>query len=316
MLMRLIMLLRDIGIGTLLCLNPVSSIIFLGWLSRRMDNHTQVHWGHSNTLAHWLRDKNGQNVVLRWFGGLFRNIIAGLKTLVGLAIWTLPFGLTWLGAWWAGWDNSFNKGYEQALIGPAIWLAGGLVALVSLSHLPFALAHGASEGRVGAFLDIRKIRSVRAAAGWRAAWIALTTVFFALPFLGARALPVFVEDIVPAFSEMTIDQQVNIGYLIAFFTAGYTVVSLMILRHQAAKMYAIAVPIAAAGRDAALWAETTLGQNAKPRKFFTRSRSGVWLIICCFIWAALVAQILIGQFMNYEPYLWLTHPFFLLPWFG
>ena len=34
------------------------------------------------------------------------------------------------------------------------------------------------------------------------------------------------------------------------------------------------------------------------------------------IWFGLVAQIFVGQFLNHDWHVWLTHPFILLPWNG
>ena len=44
--------------------------------------------------------------------------------------------------------------------------------------------------------------------------------------------------------------------------------------------------------------------------------SMVWLALSCAIWFGLPALIVVGQFMNYAPMLWLNHPVFLLPWAG
>lgn len=282
---RLIRLARDLAVGGLLCLHPVTSIIALGWITRRM----AAIMG-AGAAPGWLMGPTGAGIVTRTLGGLAANIRDGLRTLAGLALLTLPFTALWLGAWWAGWENSFNKGYEQAAIGPAVWLAATLPALLILAHLPFALAHAAREGRLGAFTAWRTIRRIRAAAGWRGPWLALMSVILSLPFLGALALPAFVEDIIPGFATMAPQDQHSIADLIHLATALYAFASLYTLRTMAARI--------------------TLRAPAKVWL------SPLWLILSCAIWFGLVAQIVIAQFMNYDPVKWLTHPLYLLPWAG
>jgi hypothetical protein len=282
---RLIRIARDLTVGGLLCLHPVTAIIALGWLTRRM----AAIMGAGATPG-WLMGPTGAGRVTRVFGGLGANIRDGVRTLAGLALLTLPFSALWLGAWWAGWENSFNKGYEQAAIGPAVWLGATIPALLILAHLPFALAHAAREGRLGAFAEWQSIRRMRAAAGWRAAWLALMSVILSLPFLGAQALPVFVEHIVPGFAAMTPEDQHSIAGMIALLTALYSFASLYMLRGMAAR----------------------IALRASAKAWLTP----LWLILSCAIWFGLVAQIVIAQFMNYDPLKWLTHPMYLLPWAG
>lgn len=93
-------------------------------------------------------------------------------------------------------------------------------------------------------------------------------------------------------------------------------VSLLFLRHQAAGIYALAAPRAASSRFAGMWTGHK-AQLVDPRgRPPSRVISAVWFTIACIIWFGLPALIVVGQFMNYEPALWLTHPLFLLPWAG
>jgi len=91
---------------------------------------------HGAPRPGWVMGPRGAGLVVRLLGGLGANVSAGVRMLAGLAIWTLPFTILWLGAWWAGWENSLNKGYEQAQIGPAVFLAGTILALPLLTLLP------------------------------------------------------------------------------------------------------------------------------------------------------------------------------------
>jgi hypothetical protein len=283
---RLIRLVRDLAVGGLLCLHPVTSVIALGWLTR----HMTAVMAPGTPAPGWVLGPRGAGRIAGAFGGLAANIRDGLRTLIGLALLTLPFTTLWLGAWWAGWENSFNKGYEQAAIGPLVWFGATAYALLILPHLPFALAHAARAQSLSAFTHWRSIRQMRAAAGWRAPWLALVSVTLSLPLLGAQALPVFIESIFPGFARMPPENQQSIAGTIALLTAAYSFASLYTLRHMAARI-AIRPPT-------------------------RRVLAPFWFVLSCAIWVALVAQIVIAQFMHYDPWKWLMHPFYLLPWAG
>jgi hypothetical protein len=284
-LLRLLRRLADIVIGGLLCISPVTAIVALGWITRRMG---ATHRGEPRPS--WLLGPLGKGVVMRLLGGFAANIRAGLAALIGFGAWTLPFTLVWLGAWWAGWDNSFNKGYEQAWVGPSIFLLGTLVALTVLALLPFAAAHHAAEGRVSAFFDLRRILRHARGAGWRGTGLAVLSVGAAVPLFGLVALPVFVEEIVPGFSALLLQEQQKVagGFLLA--AAFWAFAALWALRHLAMRAYR---------------------REAKPGRL-----ASVWLLLSAAVWAGLPVLILVGQFMNYAPHRWLIHPFYSLPWPG
>ncbi|MEM9975882.1 MAG: hypothetical protein AAF771_17030, partial [Pseudomonadota bacterium] len=245
---RLLRLARDVLVGTVLCLNPVTSIIALGWLTRMMRATVAGRWGENPSRPGWIFGEPGRGRAARALGGLAENIRAGAVTALGLLILTAPFTVAWLGAWWAGWENSFNKGYEQASVGPLVWMIATAGAAYVLAYLPFAVAHAAYEGRLSAFFELRRLRSVAAGAGWRAAWLALLSIAAAVPLAGMHALPVFVEGIVPEFPDMTAAEQTQVGNAFGFITAAFAFTALLFLRHRAAVIYARAVPRAAAGR--------------------------------------------------------------------
>jgi hypothetical protein len=232
-------------------------------------------------------------------GGLAENIRIGLCTGLGLALWTLPFSLLWLGSWWAGWDNSFNKGYEQAVIGPAVWLVGAGLAAVSLTFVPFAVAHAAATQPLAGFADLRQISRLAAAAGWRTPWLAALSGLLSLPVLASRALPAFLDQAMPGFSEMSPGAQADIAANLALAAAAASFVALVILRDQAARAY-----VRASAR------------RADHRPALTRTGAAIGIALAIALQAALIFQIVVGQFANYAPALWLTHPVYMLPWSG
>jgi hypothetical protein len=307
---------RNVVIGTLVCMSPLTALLALGWLTRTMAATIRDRWDETQERPGWLLGPRGTGGITRLLGGFAANIQLGIITFAGLAALSLPFTVLWFGAWWAGWENSFNKGYEQSAVGPSVWLLGTILALPLLTHLPFALAHAAHRQKLGAFFEWRRIRSVVASAGWRVPWLALLSVALAVPFFGLRALPVFVEEMVPGFADMTPEGQLRVAGIFDWVSAGYAFLILLFLRHRAAVAYALAAPRAAAGRSAGMW-QGHQAQSIEPLgRMPSRFASAVWLLIACIIWFGLPALIVMGQFMNYKPALWLTHPVFLLPWAG
>ena len=282
---RLVRGVLDLAVGGVLCATPVTSVLALGWIARWM---AAVH--HGTARPAWVLGPRGAGLVVRLLGGLGANIAAGVRMLAGLAVWTLPFTVLWLGAWWAGWENSFNKGYEQAMVGPAIFLAGTALALLLLTLLPFAVAHAAAQGRLGAFFALPRILHLARGAGWRGLVLALLSVIAAVPLFGFTALPVFVEHIVPGFGSLTPADQTRIGDRLHLAAAGYAFAAMWLLRHRAAQVCL---------------------RDRNPARL-----SMLWLVLSGVVWAGLLVLIVVGQFINYAPVHWITHPLYLLPWPG
>lgn len=313
---RLFRAMFNLVVGALFCMSPLTALLVLGWLSRRIAARVDVRLGRAVSSPGWVLGPRGKGWIVRLLGGLAANIRAGVMSAAGLAALTLPFTMLWLGAWWAGWENSFNKGYEQSAVGPVTWILGALIALPVLAHLPLALAHASAEGRFGAFFEYRRIRSVFRAAGWRVAWLALVSVVLCVPFLGVRALPVFIEGIVTGFADMTAAEQLQVAQLFDAAGAALTFVIVLFLRDRASSIYALALSRAARGRAQAVWKDHAALGAAKTGREPSRPMAALWLVLACVIWSGLPVLIVMGQFMNYAPVLWLSHPVFLLPWIG
>jgi len=287
--------LRDLLVGTFLCLSPLTSILALGWIIRRMQLSVQRRQGVAGITPGWVLGERGSGWLTRLIGGLAANIRVGLSGALSLGLASLLFTLPWLLAWWAGWDNSFNKGYEQAWAGPALFFAGIGAYLFVMLHLPMALAHQAATGRWLALFEWRAVRRVVARTGWRHVLFAFMSVFFALPLFAARGLPVFVEDTIPGFANFTPEQVGNVAGIAGLAVAAYVFASLWWLRSWSARIYADA--------DA---------RDAAPNLIFRTLRNGALATI----WFGLVVLIVVAQFLHHSWWAWQTHPAFLLPWYG
>lgn len=310
---RLVGALWSLLLGTLLCLTAVTSLIALGWLMRRMRFVAATKAGLAADRPGWIMGESGSTGIARLLGGLAANIREGVMAALSLAIATAPFTIIWLLSWWAGWENSFSKGYEQAFVGPALGLAGVAVFCVAMIWLPLALAHQAVENRALALLEWRKVRSAVRHTGWGYVLHAATTVVFALPLFAGRGLITFASGIVPGFDDMTAEQIVQLSDGIDLASAIYVFASLVILRTWAARIYATAVARALDGPDADLWQTSPIAQHTGGSRSWHLTH---WLrsTALALIWFGLAAQIFVAQFLNHDWHVWMTHPYFLLPW--
>lgn len=306
--------LRTLVLGTLLCLSAPTSLIALGWLMRRMRHVAHRTAGLPTTRPGWIMSANPG--LAGWLGGLGANIREGIMAAFSLALATAPFTVIWLLSWWAGWENSFSKGYEQAFVGPLLGLGGVVVFCVLMIWLPLALAHQAVENRALALFEWRMVRSAVRHTGWGYLMLATATVIFALPLFAGRGLVTFASGIVPGFDDMTVEQAADLAATINLVLAAYAFTALVILRGWSARIYAHAVARALEGPESALWAASPLaGSKIGGRRSWKLTH---WMrtALLSLIWFGLAAQIFVGQFLNHDWHLWLTHPFLLLPWPG
>ncbi|MEM9026731.1 MAG: hypothetical protein AAGC70_00010 [Pseudomonadota bacterium] len=303
-------------VGVLLCLTPLTAVLVLGWLFRMMEHETRwasqrLRHAHPETigsrphLPNWIAWESAgpAPVLTRWFGALIANARRGVGAAVTIAAGTLPFTTLWLLAWWAGWNNSFNKGYEQAWVGPTLGLLGVLIALPLLSRLPMALAHQAATGRMAAFFAGHDVRHLIRAVGWRYAGLSLLFVVAALPLGILKSAPVFVEFWSPGFLERNAAEVEAFANSYQFWATAYLLLVLIWLRRASARLYARATLVVAK-------------QAPQPKPsllagLVTMLQSAVHVTI----WFGLIAQVFVTQFLHHQWVAWLNPPLVALPWF-
>jgi hypothetical protein len=314
---RLARFVLDGAIGTLLCAGPVTAVIALGWLTRRSGHLARDRFGAVAEAPGWLlgpKEIDGRETgrVARAFGGLAANIRTGLMAFAALLVWTLPFTVLWLGAWWAGWENSFNKGYEQAFVGPSVFLLGALLAGLILPALPLMLAHLATENRLAAAFELRRLRSLVAQAGWRVPALALLAGLFAVPFAAARGLITTATDWAPWVEDLTPEAAADLQSRITLVLAALSFLTAWITRALATRVYTRAAP-RAAGLKPGLWDDTEAAEPARPA---SRLVAALWYGAAMAIALVLAFLILAGQFLDHAWWRWLFHPALTLPWAG
>lgn len=280
--------------AVVLALHPFGAVLVLGWLMRLMRDEEALARGRLGGAAVPRRA-----ALPRWLGlrTLWMTLRDGVTALLTLLAGTLPFTALWLLAWWGGWENSFNKGYEQAWVGPVVALAGVGVALPLLARLPMALAHQAAEGRMSAFFARRRVAQLIRAAGWRYVALAAVATLAAMPLFALTALPTFVEGWRPGFADRGPEEIEAFVARYRLAATAYLVLALVALRRWAARLHARAALRLEAG---------PIGLGAG------------WLLRTALLWAlafGLVAQVYVGQFANHQWVAWLLPPLQVLPFF-
>lgn len=311
----------SLALGSFLCISPITSVLVLGWLQGRARAHAFEVAGAADLRPGWVLGARGRGWIVRLLGGLATNIRRGTAALCSLFLMTVPFTGLWLTSWWAGWENSFNKGYEQSFVGPLVGLSGVAICLVVLAFLPLALAHQASEDRAFSAFELRRVRNVLTHTGWGYPVFVATMVLAALPLFAGRGLMVFIEQIVPGSAMFSMDEKAELMGQIAALKAIYVFLSLVLLRRWAAGIYARAALRAVAQDRTDLWAGSAMQELAHPNDGSTLKPSvalvrWVRFTLVLALWFGLVAQIYVGQFLNHDWVLWISHPYFLLPWAG
>ncbi|MEM8596797.1 MAG: hypothetical protein AAGF76_10050 [Pseudomonadota bacterium] len=305
-------------VAVFLALHPLGAVLVLGWMLRLMRHEAAEtrraliagEPGCRAPLPGWLTPVSADGARFtgppgRRLGGLWLNLANGIAATITVFAGTLPFTLLWLVSWWAGWENSFNKGYEQSWVGPVVGMLGVALALPLLARLPMALAHQAVKGRLSAFFARRPVGELIEAAGWRYVWLALLSAIAALPLFVFQALPTFVEEWRPGLADSSPEEIKTFIARYRLLATTYLVLVLIALRRMAARLHARA--------SLALEAQ---GLSAGPRR--GPIRLGVWVrrLLTWACWFAVIAQVFVAQFVNHQWVVWLLPPLSALPWFA
>ncbi|MBT8408804.1 MAG: hypothetical protein KJN93_04180, partial [Alphaproteobacteria bacterium] len=82
---RLVGALKSLVFGSLLCLTPITALIVLGWLMRRMRFVSAARAGLATDRPGWIMGRRGAGALGRPLGGLAANIREGFLALLSLA---------------------------------------------------------------------------------------------------------------------------------------------------------------------------------------------------------------------------------------
>jgi hypothetical protein len=362
-------------LGVLLCQSLIGSVMIVGWTYRLMQRCALKYWWKRSRLpgeggrfeefvarshltsphAGWpnwvvaagawgqirVRAPEGPAAQLRAAlrvaaNSLGKNLKLGLQGIFNTWVLTMPGCVLWLFAWYDGWNNSFNKGYEQAAVGPLTGVLGVLCFITAMLYVPMAQARQAATGHWRSFYQFRLVWSLV-----RRRWLAclgLATLYSLL------SLPVMLLKTLPEFFPQMNRSLVGIEGVRAmeilksyFFWCGLLVFPAYVFsKIAAARIYASAV---LAGTRRGSVPEELLGDiewqalhqldlfelKTQPARHvlirlmtWTGSRVGKITVgaLLGLVWFTFVAQIFISEFLNYHPGIgWLNQPLVQLPWF-
>jgi len=267
------------------------------------------------------------------FEALWQNAKAGIGTLIVVAVWTFPVAALWLFAWWAGWENSFNKGYEQHWVGPVLALAGIAIFVLVMRLLPLAMARFGATGAIRSAFAINYLRRLLRAAPLRGLQIACLYAAAALPLFALKGIPVFVEQVYPGFTALNAEQAAVFAQNYWIGATVYLVLALLVVRGGVAAIYArmtlaglrkghIGAGDLSEPEREVLTSIRLLGGAerddrsalAKAARWAGRRALRVTVGTATIgLWFAVAALVFVGQFLNHDWIQWANHPLIHLP---
>lgn len=363
-------------VGAVLCMNPLGALLVVGWtyrlvqrialkqwwkrrpqrqagmsfrdfLEADMSTRPHTHWPNwivQQSVMHELSGRGEQKaarsrairLLVAPLHSLWLNAKIGTQGIFNTWVLTLPGCALWLFAWYAGWNNSFHKGYEQWWVGPTTGWLGVLAFMAAMFYLPLAQARQAATGDWRAFYQFRLVRELIRRRWLACLGLAWLYSVFSVPLMVMRAAPAFFPQGMPDLVNASDAQIVKILTVYFFGCCLAVFPAYVLLRLVAARIYASAL-LASTAAGTVQSAELTaversalerLGlacSQARPAKHilvravgWTGSRVARTLgtIAALLIWFSFVGQIFILEFFNYHLGLgWLNQPLVQLPWF-
>ncbi len=267
---------------------------------------------------------------------LWLNFKIGLQGLFGTYLLTGLGCLIMLFSWEFGWLNSFNKGYEQAFIGPLTGLLGIFIFIAAMFYVPMAQVHQAVTGEFRAFFDVRFVwRLIQARLSLYVILAALITLL-SLPLEILKTAPVSFDDHFDSWTNAS-DAEVYVMLRNYFLVSSFVLfLFLLAWRWLAARIYRSAVlkvlergwiTRAELHPTLATWLDR-LGIFPVPTlettgiTYVVKSGSRLVyrrvLFVCLFfIWFGFVAKSYVGEFFHIHPgWGFMNHPLVQLPDFN
>jgi len=267
-------------------------------------------------------------------GSLLANAKLGVQAILNTWVVTLPGCVLWLFGWYSGWDNSFNKGYEQFWVGVTTGWIGIALFITAMLYVPIAQARQAATGDWRTFYQFRVIRTLVTRRWLGCAVLAGLYAALAVPITVARVLPMFFDKMFPQTLDMPDAELVQFLHNYGFWCAMLGFALFVVLRVVAARIYARS--LADTVRDDLL---AVRDLHAIERHFLKRlqldtpaERADHHVIVralgwtgsravrivgataTVLLWLAFVVQIFAAEFLNYHPIVgWLNQPLVQLP---
>jgi hypothetical protein len=311
-------------LGAALCLTPVTAVLALGWTYRLMQRCSESRWHH------WAGDAAAETPPRSPLGaaaaGAWQTVRLGALGLAGSLLLTAPAGGLWILAWWAGWNNSFNKGYEQAWVGPIVGLLGIAFWVAAMMVVPLAEARFAATGRIASLFELRLAARLWRQRPWAAAALALGFAAAAALLLALRFAPLPLQASIPDFDTMPAERFGALALAFSYAVALIGFAAFVGLHLWSARLYAGALALAVRSGEIApdrLYRRERVGVQklapatrppAPKRRWLRRLNRALAALIAAGAWLAVAVLLFAAQFWNHAWPLWLLHPMVLLPW--
>lgn len=350
------------ALALVLIQNIIGSILLLGWLTSATQRFVQNRWRRlgnprskaANAWPNFVLSPTSNTRLKKLFGNLFANLRIGVQTAFNTFVLTAPGCLLWFFSWYDGWNNSFNKGYEQAIVGPGLGILGVALFIAAMFYVPMAQTRQAATGDWRAFYQFRLVWKLIRRRFLSCLGLAIAISTLSLPVMVLKTAPNFftamsAEKNAPdenGFRRLLSNNNENLtpqqalGRLKTyyFFCGLYLLPALIIARYLAARIYAHAIVDAvqtgAIPEDAlhesewqTLHTQNLLTVRPAPKRnrflqllAWAATRAGRVTIgfATILVWFTLVAQIYGGEFLhkNDRGQGWWNQPLIQLPYFN
>ncbi len=319
----------------------VSFITFLEMSERNRIHARWPNWFVQakawNAIQTCYQARSGIWTICRGIGraavhSLWLNFKIGTQGIFNTWVLTLPGCILWLFAWYDGWNNSFNKGYEQAAVGPLTGLLGVALFIMAMLYVPMAQARQAATGNWRAFYQVRLVWGLVRRKWLACLGLAMFYSILSIPVSILNITPIFFIQMNPSLSQATDAQIVKILETYFFWSSLFVFPAYVVLRLAAARIYASALLQAVQSGRVTLTSlkageqedleHLGLSTRREQRRIPVALKPLLWLLrttvktATIFIWFTFVSQIFIREFFNYHPQRgWLNQPLVQLPWF-
>jgi hypothetical protein len=365
------------AIGLVCCQSLVFSILLVGWTYRFMQRVALKTWwkrsgsdvsfnefiGHES-WPNWIillnfRETVGSGTVApdvrrgirlvtsaatcfkALFHSLWLNARLGVAGAFNTFVLTLPGCALMLFGWYDGWNNSFNKGYEQFSVGPATSWLGIMLFAAAMLYVPMAQARQAITGEWRAFYQwrlvwrlvrLRWLQSFGIAAAYALLWFPILILRAGAPYLQGKATNMSADQLMALPYELIV-KNLNQYFL---WCALLILPAFVFVRWLAARNYATSTAIAIKKGIIAAFGLSDFERGAlarlnmlepapaAPRHILLRVAARAWrfglrsaaVLAIFLVWVVYIFELYICQFFHYVPGVgWLNHCLVQLPWF-
>lgn len=354
--------------GFICCWTPLTAPLLAGWMNRYMLRSALRVWVKRSQLENpnsfyeaadvraykdwplWFDaqqtqlsyDTERKNLFSRllqrmkiFFLPLWGHYRSGLLSLFNTWLLCLPLTLIWLWMWWAGWNNTFSRGYEEEGLAAIVSLLSVFVFSLLMLYLPIAQARQAVHGTWKSFFEIRTVRIIAGHVPFR---LLVLSLFYALGsagiMAGTKVFPTFFEQAykIDLNNHKILEETVFIHF---FFVILCFYCGLLFVKRMNARVYAIGVLKALQAKDLSpddlsplertLLLERLSFSSPKPKvvrprwvRFMAwpllKLRTLILAVLTLAVWGSVAFSVYFGQFINLSHFDWLNMPMIQMPY--